>query len=158
MAARLALAVDIPGSEPLRLEHLVLDVNGTLTDRASLIEGVQERLGRLREALDVTLLSADTFGNLDAIAEQLGLKAARISRGEEKLAYVERLGPERCAAIGNGANDAAMLGVARLGIAVVGREGASAITLRAADLVCGSIVDALDLLLNPLALMSTLRS
>ena len=103
------------------------------------------------------LLSADTFGNLDAIAEQLGVGAARISRGEEKRAYLERLGPERCAAIGNGANDAAMLGVAQLGIAVVGGEGASAITLRAADLVCGSIVDALDLLLNPLPLGSTLR-
>jgi P-type E1-E2 ATPase len=153
----LTLAVDIPGAELLRLDFLLLDVNGTLTDRATLIEGVQERLGRLSEALEVRLLSADTFGNLDAIAEQLGLEASRMSRGEEKRAYLERLGPERCAAIGNGANDAAMLGVARLGIAVVGGEGASAITLRAADLVCRSIVDALDLLLNPLPLSSTLR-
>jgi P-type E1-E2 ATPase len=153
----LTLAVDIPGSEPLRVDFLLLDVNGTLTNRATLIEGVQERLGRLSEALEVRLLSADTFGNLNAIAEQLGLKAAWMSRGEEKRAYLERLGPERCAAIGNGANDAAMLRVARLGIAVVGGEGASAITLRAADLVCGSIVDALDLLLNPLPLSSTLR-
>jgi P-type E1-E2 ATPase len=153
----LTLAVDIPGLEPLRLDFLLLDVNGTLTNRATLIEGVQERLGRLSEALEVRLLSADTFGNLNRIAEQLGLKAARMSRGEEKRAYLQRLGPERCAAIGNGANDAAMLGVARLGIAVVGGEGASAITLRAADLVCGSIVDALDLLLNPLPLSSTLR-
>jgi P-type E1-E2 ATPase len=153
----LTLAVDIPGSEPLRLDFLLLDVNGTLTNRATLIEGVQERLGRLSEALEVRLLSADTFGNLNTIAEQLGLKAARMARGEEKRGYLERLGPERCAAIGNGANDAAMLGVARLGIAVVGGEGASAITLRAADLVCGSIVDALDLLLNPLPLSSTLR-
>jgi soluble P-type ATPase len=108
-AARSTFTVDIPGSEPLRLDCLLLDVNGTLTDRATLIEGVQERLARLSEALDVRLLSADTFGSLDAIAEQLGLKAARISRGEEKRAYLERLGPERCAAIGNGANDAAML-------------------------------------------------
>ena len=153
----MALNFDIPGSEPLRLDHLVLDVNGTLTDRGNLIAGVEERVGRLRDALEVGLLSADTFGNLDGIAEALGLEAARISLGTEKRAYVERLGAGSCAAIGNGANDEAMLKLARLGIAVVGREGASATAVRAADLVCGSIVDALDLLLDQDALASTLR-
>lgn len=76
--------MDIPGSEPVRLDHLVLDVNGTLTDRAELIDGVEERGRRLSQALEVKLLSADTRGNLDAIAETLGLDAERISRGEEK--------------------------------------------------------------------------
>jgi P-type E1-E2 ATPase len=151
-----ALSLDIPGSDPLRLDYLLLDVNGVLTHR-NLIAGVEERLGRLREALDARLLSADTFGGLDAIAARLGLEAARVSRGEEKLAYVERLGAERCAAIGNGANDAAMLEAARLGFAVVGREAASAATLRAADVVCGSVLDALDLLARPDALAATLR-
>ena len=103
------------------------------------------------------LLSADTFGSLDRIAERLGVDAVRISRGEEKRAYVERLGAERCAAVGNGANDEAMLRVARLGIAVIGREGAGSATLHAADVVCASIVDALELLLSPDALASTLR-
>jgi P-type E1-E2 ATPase len=152
-----ALSFDIPGLAPLRLDYLVLDVNGTLTRRATLIDGVDKRIRRLREALDVRLLSADTFGNLDAIAERLRLQADRISRGEEKRAYLERLGADRCAAIGNGANDEAMLTVARLGIAVVGPEGASATTVRAADLLCRSIVDALDLLLDQDALASTIR-
>lgn len=67
------------------------------------------------------------------------------------------MGAERCAAIGNGANDAAMLEAARLGLAVVGQEGASAATLRAADVVCVSILDALDLLARPDALAATLR-
>jgi soluble P-type ATPase len=50
-----------------------------------------------------------------------------------------------------------MLRVARLGIAVIGPEDAGAATMRAADVVCGSILDALDLLLNHQALVSTLR-
>jgi P-type E1-E2 ATPase len=152
-----ALSFDIPGSGLLRLDHLVLDVNGTLTDRGVLIDGVEERARRLGHAIEVKLLSADTLGNLDAIAETLGLDAERISRGEEKRAYVEQLGAERCAAIGNGANDEPMLRAARLGIAVVGREGASATSVRAADVVCSSIIDALDLLLDQDALTSTLR-
>ena len=153
----MTLSFDIPGSEPLRLEYLLLDMNGTLTELASLVEGVESRVHLLSEVLELRLLSADTFGNLDDIAETLGLQAVRISRGDEKHDYVQRLGAERCAAIGNGANDEAMLRIARLGIAVIGGEGASTATLRAADVVCGSIVDALDLLLNQDALVSTLR-
>jgi soluble P-type ATPase len=82
------LSFDIPGSGPLQLEYLVLDVNGTLTDRGILIEGAEELLRTLRDALEVRLLSADTFGTLDAIAEGLGVQADRISRGEEKRAYL----------------------------------------------------------------------
>jgi soluble P-type ATPase len=95
-SASVLLSFDIPGSGPLQLEYLVLDVNGTLTDRGILIEGV-EPLRRLRDALEVRLLSADTFGNLDAIAKKLGLQADRISRGEEKRSYLEGLGSDRCA-------------------------------------------------------------
>jgi soluble P-type ATPase len=105
-SASVPLSFDVPGSGPLQLEYLVLDVNGTLTDRGIWIEGVEEPLRRLRDALEVRLLSADTFGNLDAIAEKLRLQADRISRGEEKRSYLEGLGSDRCAAMGNGANDA----------------------------------------------------
>jgi len=51
------LRVDIPGRAPLELEYLLLDVNGTLTDRGTLLGGVAERVSRIREQLDVRLLS-----------------------------------------------------------------------------------------------------
>jgi len=60
-------------------------------------------------------------------------------------------------AIGNGANDAAMLQEAALGIAVLGPEGLAAEALLAADVVVASIEDALDLLLRPHRLVATLR-
>ena len=60
--------------------------------------------------------------------------------------------------MGNGRNDRLMLDEAALGVVVVQREGAAVETLLAADVVCQSIVDALDLLLNPLRLKATLRS
>jgi len=47
-----------------------------------------------------------------------------------------------------GANDEAMLRLAMLGIAVIGSEGAATSAVLAADIVCGSILDALDLLLD----------
>jgi P-type E1-E2 ATPase len=152
------LVVRIPEGPILELEHLVLDVNGTLTDRGDLLDGVSDRVARLREALELHLVSGDTFGTLDAVASELGLTPRRVTRGDEKADIVRELGAERCVAIGNGTNDVAALDAAALGIAVVGPEGASAAALRAADVVCHSIVEALDLLLDPRALGATLRT
>jgi soluble P-type ATPase len=60
--------------------------------------------------------------------------------------------------VGNGRNDRLMLEAAALGLAVILGEGASSATLAAADAVCLSIADALDLLIHPLRLTATLRS
>ncbi|HEY7622222.1 MAG TPA: HAD family hydrolase [Solirubrobacteraceae bacterium] len=153
----MSIAVALPEGLTLRLEHLLLDVNGTLSDRGRLHEGVAERLDRLRGLVHVQLVSADTFGTLDDIARSLGVGARRVSDGGKKRELVARLGADRCAVIGNGANDMLALQAAALGIAVLGREGLSVLALRSADVFCASITDALDLLLDVEALIATLR-
>jgi hypothetical protein len=37
------LSLSIPGGQLVELEHLVLDLNGVLTNRGALIDGVDER-------------------------------------------------------------------------------------------------------------------
>jgi soluble P-type ATPase len=152
------VTVNVPGRPGLRLEHLLLDVNGTLTDRGRLLPGVADRIALVRHRLDVRLLSADTYGALETIAAALGgTPATRVSDGAGKTAVLTQLDPAACVAVGNGANDAPMLQAAALGIAVIGPEGASPRALQAADVVCVSIAHALDLLLDPMALLATLR-
>ena len=151
------LSVSIPGIPELQLEHLLVDVNGTLTNRGELLDGVEARLDRLRHSLDIRLVSADTFGMLDTIAAGLHVSAVRASTGEDKLRLLDDLGRGRCAVVGNGSNDALVLEAAAVGFAVIGPEGASAAALRSADVVCASAADALDLLLDPKALSATLR-
>ena len=153
----MTLEIAIPDLVELRLEHLLLDVNGTLSNRGSLLSGVDTRLIALRAKLTIHLVSADTFGTLEQISNLLHASAVRARSGEDKLRELERLGPELCAVIGNGANDVLVLQAAALGMAVIGPEGASPSALRAADVVCTSVVDALDLLLEPRALSATLR-
>lgn len=148
---------EVPGTKSMELDCLLLDVNGTLTDRGELLSGVRERLARLRDRFEVYLLSADTYGTMDGLARDLGVEARRVAVGAEKLELVRLLGPGRCAAIGNGRNDAQMLAEVCLGIAVVGPEGASRSALNAADLICPSIEAALGLLAEPQALAATLR-
>ncbi len=151
------LTIAIPGREELRLEHLFLDVNGTLTNRGVLLEGVDTRIAELRDRLAIHLVSADTFATLDQTARLLQVRAVRARTGEDKLRELDQLGSESCVVIGNGANDALVLQAAALGIAVIGPEGASSAALRAADVVCSSSTDALDLLIEPQALSATLR-
>lgn len=152
------IKLQIPGEEPLVLEFLLLDVNGTLSNRGDLIEGVRERLSGLQALLKPLLLSADTFGSLEEIAAGLSIEARRAASSEEKVAVLHALGAGRCVAVGNGRNDAGILAEAALGIAVIGPEGASSEALAAADLTCRSVLEALDLLIEPRALIATLRS
>jgi P-type E1-E2 ATPase len=139
---------NIPGIGEYALEHLVMDVNGTLAVDGQLINGVAEKLAFLREQLTIHLLTADTHGRQAVIDQQLSLSAVRIKPGSESLQkadYVRRLGSEKVAAIGQGANDAEMLAVAQLGICVMSMEGVAKEALLSADLVAPGILPALEL-------------
>lgn len=154
------IEVEVPGRGTYRLQHLVLDVNGTITLGGQLVEGVAGRLAELHRLIEVHMLTADTRGRQQAIDARLGMKAARVTPGNEaaqKASFVQELGGESVCAIGNGANDAEMLREARLAIGVLGGEGLAVETLNAADVVVPNINVALDLLLSPLRLVATLR-
>lgn len=154
------IAIEVPGFGALRLEHLVLDFNGTLAVDGELLPGVAERLTALAARLSVHVMTADTHGTAARVLARLpcSLAVAPPSRqAEAKRRFVESLGAERVGAIGNGRNDRLMLAAARLGIAVLQREGAAAEALAAADIVVPAIEDALDLLVHPLRLVATLR-
>ncbi len=152
------LHVSVPTGEDLWLEHLVLDVNGTLTDRGRPIEAAARVLAELRDELALHVLSADTFGTAENVARELRAEFRRITSGNDKVNYVQRLGPHKCVAVGNGRNDAPMLKTAALGIAVIGPEGAHARAVAAADVLTRSVEEALALLIDPRALTATLRA
>jgi P-type E1-E2 ATPase len=152
------ILIDLPGRGALTLEHVVLDVNGTIACDGVLIPGVKERLDQLRQQVAVHLLTADTHGKQAAIDAELGLTATIIERGSaEKGAYVLALGADHVAVIGNGANDIAMFNAAALRIAVLGPEGMATALLNASDVVVRDIRDGLDVLLRPQRLVATLR-
>lgn len=152
--------LDIPGRERFELEHLVLDLNGTVALDGEVLASVAERLAPLSASLAIHLVTADTRGQAADLSQRLGVRLFHVQAGDEagqKRVLVERLGAQRVAAIGNGANDAGMLAAAALGIAVLGSEGLATAALQAADVVVGRIEDALDLLLQPQRLVATLR-
>ena len=154
------LTFDIPGRGQYQLQHLVLDVNGTLAVDGKLIEGVAQTLSGLQDILQVHLVTADTRGRQAEIDQQLGVQAVRLTPGDEtrqKADYVRRLGKTSVAAIGQGANDAGMLAEAALGVCVISVEGLAVETLQSADLLMPDILSALALFQHPLRVMASLR-
>lgn len=154
------IELNIPGRGLLRLQHLVTDVNGTLAIDGQLMEGIAKKIGLLNDRFTIHLLTADTHGRRAMIDQQLNLTAVRIQPGkeaEQKAEYVRNLGAETVIAIGQGANDAAMLKEAALGICVMSQEGAATETLFSADLVMPTVTAALELLDKPLRIVASLR-
>ena len=162
------LTITPPGREPLLFDHLVCDFNGTLACDGVLLANVAERLARISQSLAVHILTAGTHGGIDAARRQLDAEFLAagapqhvvwrmVGTGEEKARYVATLGSERVVAVGNGANDAPMLRIVALGIAIMGPEGLAREAAEAAGVLCPSILAALDLLLIPKRLQATLR-
>jgi len=154
------LEIAIPGAQPLCLDHLVLDYNGTLAVDGRLLSGVADLLRRLAAEMTVHVVTADTFGLAPDALSGLPCRLTVLPPQDQdaaKLRYVETLGAARCAAVGNGRNDRSMLAAAALGICVVQGEGASVATLLAADVAAPDILAALGLLLEPRRLVATLR-
>lgn len=150
------IALDLP-TGPGTFHTLVLDFTGTLSEGGRLLPGVGDRLRSLVSKVQVVVLTADTFGTAREALRELPVAVKVIRDGGHKAEVVKGMGPEGVVAIGNGRNDVPMMGVAGLGIAVVGPEGAAAELLSAADVVTRDIRDALDLVLDPLRLKATLR-
>lgn len=162
------IELEIPGRGTLQLQHLVMDVNGTLAVDGSLLDGLAKRLLALRDRLELHLVTADTHGRQFEIDRQLSLQAVRIdptglsgstrsSESTQKAEYVHALGAETVVAIGQGANDAGMLEKAALGICLLSPEGTAVETLLVADLVVADIFTALDLFDRPLRIVASLR-
>jgi len=113
--------VPIPGWGELSIEYLMVDFNGTSALDGKFKQDVKDVIERISRYVKVFVITADTYETADA---ELGtsnvtvIKVGKTESGEEKAKVVRELGPEKVVAIGNGANDAAMLKEAALGIIV----------------------------------------
>ncbi len=154
------IEVGIPGKGDLAIRYLVLDFNGTMALDGVLLPGVEERLNTLAGSVDIYVITADTFGTGRAACAGINARVEILNEplgAPAKQKFVEKLGTQATAAVGNGVNDSLMLAGAALGIMVLGPEGASAKALQAADVVVTDINHGLDMLLYPKRLVATLR-
>ena len=152
--------ITIPDFGTLNISDIVCDYNGTLAVDGVILPSVSEAINNISD-IRVHVITADTFG----LAEKQ-LKGTNCSltispkenQAQWKLNYINSLNSKTTACIGNGRNDRFMLKESALGIALIQGEGASVETLMNANIVCTSIICALEYFSNPKRLIATLRS
>ncbi|GCE25474.1 hypothetical protein KDA_09580 [Dictyobacter alpinus] len=153
----MAMKIEIPQRGVIELQHAVFDVNGTLAVDGAAIPGASDRLKTLSEHLSIHLITSGTHGKLAELEHTLGFPVREIHHGDEKMRYVQNLVPATVVAFGNGVNDASMLRLAVIGIAVITPEGVATRTMQGADVIAYGPLNAIDLLLKPNRLIATLR-
>ena len=154
------IQIDIPGFGKLSLIHAVFDYNGTLATNGEMTNGVRKRLLKLGEKINIHVITADTYGLAASQLKSLPVELSIIKKtneDEQKVAFINNLDSEKVIAFGNGNNDKRMLQTAKIGVAVVGSEGCSTRSIQSSDIVVQSILDGIDLLLQPQRCKATLR-
>ncbi|MFH1136266.1 MAG: ATPase P [Pseudomonadota bacterium] len=154
------IELTIPGFAELTLERLILDFNGVLAVDGEVAAGVADLLRVLAPSLALQVITADTHGTCRDKLAGLPVEVHTLGEGPEdlaKLRFLEKVGPESSAALGNGRNDRLMLARAALGVAVLGEEGAASSAIVAADITVPGIIPALELFLKPLRIKAGLR-
>lgn len=154
------MQIKIPEYKTLDIDTIFLDYNGTIAVNGRIPQEVRERLTELGKTFRIYVLTADTYGNAKEECEGLPVILHTFPSGsakDYKKEILKATGSRHCAAVGNGRNDEPMLKEAILSVAVIDREGAYGKLLREADIVVGSMQDALDLFRFPSRIIAALR-
>jgi soluble P-type ATPase len=153
------LSIHRPGQEPLEIEFILIDFEGTLASDRRVHPKAKDKINLLAKRTKIYILSRGEREVIEGMLRKVKAEIVFASEGQgsqEKLDLLTRLGKDRTVAIGNGLEDASMIEEAGLGICVIGKEGASGEALRKSDVIVTHILDALDFLLKPLRHQATL--
>lgn len=154
------MKIEIPNYGTYNIKKIAFDFNGTLATGGEVPKKIIKKLESLSINFDVYILTADTFGTVREMVNDLAVEVA-IIEGDDgtgfKRDFVHKIGSDETIAIGNGNNDRLMVEIAAIGIALIGNEGAAIDTILNSDLVLSNICDVFALLEEPAKLIATLR-
>ncbi|EKE06171.1 MAG: hypothetical protein ACD_19C00066G0001 [uncultured bacterium] len=146
------------GVGEIELDTIILDLNGTLSVNGALVVGVKEQLAKLKKmGYVIYLFTGDQRGNATVLAREIGLEVQKATTAEEKEILTSKLDTNKTVAIGNARIDIGTFKKTKLRIATLQAEGIHTDILNFVDIIVPSIVDALNLLINPDIFNATMR-
>jgi soluble P-type ATPase len=148
-----------PGQEPLEIDFILLDFEGTLASDRRVHPKAKDRINLLSKRTKIYILTKEEKILMEEVLKKVKAETIYLMEGEasqQKLDFLRQLGASRTVAIGNGVDDVPMIEEAGLGISVMGKEGTFSEAMKKADVVFMNILDALDFLLKPLRQKATL--
>lgn len=148
----------VPGLGEIEIKTLVFDLNGTISNRGKVIDGVVERMSKLKKSgFRLIMITSDQRGLGAKTAESLKMEYFQAETSADKEKIILSLDPMTIAAFGNSRIDIGMFHHARVSIACIEGEGIHAEIFRFADILVKSINDALDLFLDQDSFISTMK-
>ena len=154
------MRIEIPNYGILEIDNIVCDYNGTIAKDGEVLPGIKDIFLELSKEFRLFVITADTFGSVKKQLEGYGVEIKILTSSDhtlEKAEFIDSMGAQSCAALGNGSNDRDMLERAALSIAVLGDEGCSIESMLRADVAVRNSMDGLSLFLEPKRLIATLR-
>ena len=115
------IRIEIPGREPLEIAHVVLDYNGTIAVDGALLPSVRQRLEQLSQAVEIHVLTADTYGTVQEQCRMPGVAVHTFPRAGAAACKAEIVSALQGGVVcfGNGFNDIPMFSLAALSVAVL---------------------------------------
>jgi len=149
---------NIPQSESIEINTIVLDLNGTLVVYGTLKDELKKLIQKLKDLkYRLVLISGDIRGQAKEIAELLELELFLGKTSEEKAQQMQQFDKEKTAAIGNARIDIGTFQNAKIAIATLQKEGIHTGILPYVDIIVPSIESALQLFIDKKAMEGTLR-
>ncbi|SRR5260221_1269534 len=149
----------VTGIGEIEIKTIVLDLNGTLSVKNIIPEGVKERLTTLKEmGFKVILFTGDQRGTAAEMSANLGIEFFKAKTSDEKEELFLKLDTETTAAIGNARIDLGKFKHAKVSIATLQAEGIHTGILPFVDVIVPSINDALDFFIDKDIFGATMRT
>jgi len=153
------ITIQRPSQEPLEIDSILLDFEGTIASDRRVHPNVKDKINLLSKRAKIYILTKAEKEHAEEVLRKVKAEIIYLTEGtssQRKLDLLRQLGADRTVAIGNGVDDVPMIEEAGLGVCILGKEGTSSESMKKADVVFMSILDALDFLLKPLRQKSTL--
>lgn len=159
----MGIDVKIPWGEKYIIENVVFDLNGTLATNGKIAKSTEDLLKKLAKQAKIYIITADTHNTAKQLEKEIGEFAEIFvlksdEHDLEKARFVHTLGFRETVTLGNGANDLKMVEEGILSFAVIAGEGAYAPLLGKVDMVVHNVDHAIEMLLNPMKIVATIRT
>ncbi|HLR20485.1 MAG TPA: ATPase P [Tissierellaceae bacterium] len=153
--------LDIPGWKSISIKNIVFDYNGTLAVDGKISKSTKKRIKKLKDILNIYILTADTYGTVKEECRDLGVGIKTFPQenaGREKKRIIQELGNNITISVGNGFNDIPMSEESILSIGIIGEEGACGQIFNSCDIVVNNLENVFDILDNTDRIKATLRN
>jgi soluble P-type ATPase len=153
------ITIQRPGQEPLEINFVLLDFEGTLASDRRVHPKAKDKINLLSKRTKIYILTKEEKERVEEVLKKVKAEIIYLTEGDssqKKLDLLRQLGATGTVAVGNGLEDGPMIEEAGLGVCVIGKEGASADAVKKADVIFTDILNALDFLLKPFRQKATL--